>query len=157
MAEEIERKFLVPDAVVVPESGGGQRLRQGYVAIDGTVTVRLRLGDGPPRLTVKAGSGLTRIEVEVAVSDTDADALWPTTAGRRIDKTRHRLPLGHGAIAELDVYEGELAGLRTVEVEFPDAATAEAFVAPPWFGQELTGRPGWSNAELALRGIPSRA
>lgn len=153
MADEIERKFLVTQ---IPDRlGPGVALRQGYLAEDGAVTLRIRLTDGRALLTVKAGSGLVRTEVEVPIDADDAEQLWPHTEGRRIEKTRHRIELGPGGpVAELDRYAGALEGLVTVEVEFADRAAADAFVPPPWFGVELTGVPGWSNAELARRAAP---
>jgi CYTH domain-containing protein len=155
MADEIERKFLLPDAPAPGEIGDGRRIRQGYVALDGDVEVRIRLFDDDARLTVKAGSGLVRTEVEVPVGEHEGRQLWEHAEGRRIDKVRYRRDLGAGLVAEVDVYEGALAGLCTVEVEFPDAEQAAAFAPPPWFGRELTGDRRWSNAALACDGIPS--
>jgi CYTH domain-containing protein len=155
MADEIERKFLVPDAPAPGEIGDGRRIRQGYVALDGDVEVRIRLFDDAARLTVKAGSGLVRTEVEVPVGEHEGRQLWEHAGGRRIDKVRYRRDLGAGLVAEVDVYEGALAGLCTVEVEFPDADQAAAFAPPPWFGRELTGDRRWSNAALACDGLPS--
>jgi adenylate cyclase len=57
--------------------------------------------------------------------------------------------------SEVDVYAGPLAGLCVTEVEFNSEADAGAFVPPAWFGLELTGKPGWSNAALARRGRPA--
>jgi CYTH domain-containing protein len=54
----------------------------------------------------------------------------------------------------VDVYGGDLAGLCVAEVEFPTLADADGFRAPGWFGEEVTGRPGWSNAALARHGRP---
>jgi adenylate cyclase len=107
-------------------------------------------------LTVKAGRGLSRTEVEVPISAEQAEALWPHTAGRRIDKIRHRVALGASTdlVAEVDLYAGELDGLCTVEVEFASAADAGAFVAPDWFGRDVTDEPGWTNAALARHGRP---
>lgn len=155
MASEIERKFLVPAAPSSQELGSGARLEQGYLAIDGQVEVRLRRVDGEATLTVKFGSGLTRTEVEMPLAAADAADLWPHTAGRRIEKARYRVTLPTGAVADIDVYEGELRGLSTVEVEFPNEAAARAFTPPDWFGRDLTGETGWSNASLAIRGRPS--
>jgi CYTH domain-containing protein len=153
VADEIERKFLVP---AVPEGlGAGTRVRQGYLALDGAVEVRLRLVHDGPKLTVKAGAGLVRTEVDLPVGEGEAEALWPHTAGRRVEKVRHLVPLAGGATAEVDVYEGDLAGLCVVEVEFADESEARTFEPPTWFGEELTGRPGWSNAELARAGRPA--
>ena len=52
------------------------------------------------------------------------------------------------------MFSGALAGLCLVEVEFPSVEAAEAFTAPAWFGREVTGQPGWSNASLARYGRP---
>ena len=153
MGAEIERKFRVDE---IPDlSGPGDRLRQGYVALDGAAEVRIRIGDDGATLTVKSGSGLSRVEVEVAVNPEQADELWALSAGRRVEQSRHRIPLADGLVAELDRYDGPLAGLCTVEVEFADEARAHAFVAPSWFGEELTGQSGWSNASLAIHGRPT--
>lgn len=155
MASEIERKFLaasVPgESVLAP----GRRLRQGYLAEEGAVEVRLRwIGDGAT-LTVKAGSGLRRTEVESPIAAAEAEALWPHTEGRRLEKVRYAVVLADGLVAELDRYEGDLAGLVTVEVEFSSEEEAARFEPPEWFGRELTGETGWSNAALARHGRPT--
>jgi CYTH domain-containing protein len=154
MAEEIERKFLVATVPTPEMLGPGTQLRQGYLALDGGVEVRVRLAPNDARLTVKAGSGLARTEVELPLGAAEAAALWEHTAARRIEKTRHALPLDGGLTAEVDGYHGDLAGVWTVEVEFTDRDQARAFVPPDWFGRELTGDPGWSNAALAEHGLP---
>lgn len=156
MALEIERKFLVTAVPHPLDSQGQDRLRQGYLAVDGAVEVRLRETDGSTTMTIKAGKGLSRTEVEVRLADVDAAALWPHAAPRSLEKVRQRVRIGPELVAELDVYAGPLDGLRTVEVEFPDTAAAAAFEPPDWFGPELTGQAGWSNAELAVHGRPDR-
>jgi adenylate cyclase len=159
MAVEIERKWVAdrrPDAVT-PDLRG-TKLRQGYLAEDGDVTVRVRISDEWARLTIKAGSATARTEVEVDVDRTEAEQLWPFTDGRRIIKTRYRVPLdpshGDGLVAEVDLFEGDLAGLCLVEVEFPSEEAAAAFEAPEWFGRDVTSIKGWSNADLARNGRP---
>lgn len=153
---EIERKFILPEAPAVERLGAGVHIRQGYLAEERTVEVRVRITPERATLTVKAGAGLSRTEVDVAISVEQAEALWPHTIGRRIDKTRHRVvlddPLGH--VAEVDVYAGALAGLCVAEVEFGSETDAAAFSPPAWFGKELTGERGWSNAALARDGRP---
>lgn len=150
---EIERKFRVARVPDDEVRGPGAGLRQGYVAVDGDVEVRVRDEDGACTLTVKGGRGLERAEVEVAIAPVEFDELWALAGDRTIDKTRHRIPVGE-LTAELDLYAGRLAGLAVVEVEFASRAEADGFVAPDWFGAELTGRQGWSNAALARDGIP---
>jgi CYTH domain-containing protein len=155
VAQEVERKFLVnlpPDGI---GASGGARLRQGYLAVDGEVEVRLRDVEGRSILTVKAGHGLARTEVELSLDADQADELWAHVRGNVVEKVRHRVDLDDELVADLDVYEGALAGLTTVEVEFRDARAATAFEPPVWFGREVTGDLRWSNAQLAAQGRPS--
>ena len=156
MATEIERKFVLSEIPGVDVLGTGELLRQGYIAEEGDVVVRVRVTGQAATLTVKAGVGLSRTEVEVAISRDEAEALWPHTAGRRIEKTRHRVSHLDLAdrVADVDIYAGALAGLCTAEVEFDTEHDAVAFSPPTWFGREVTQEPGWSNAALARHGLP---
>ena len=63
--------------------------------------------------------------------------------------------LASASVVQADVQWMTLAGLRVVEVEFPDDDAANAFTPPDWFGRELTGDARWSNAELARHGVPT--
>lgn len=169
VAIEIERKFILPDVPTAERLGPGTHIRQGYLAEDDPVEVRVRITDVAAKLTVKAGTGLSRTEVDITISAEDAEALWPHTVGRRVDKIRHRVTLDAGPdatrdatsdagaaqhVAEVDIYSGTLAGLRVAEVEFSSETDAESFDPPDWFGPELTGDPRWSNAALARQGRP---
>jgi CYTH domain-containing protein len=147
---EIERKFRV-DAVPGFDEAEEIAIDQGYLAIDREAEVRLRRAAGEHRLTTKRGHGAEREEVEIEVGATDFERLWPLTAGRRIAKTRRRIDLGDDLTAEVDVYAGELDGLRVVEVEFPDRTAARAFEPPDWFGDELTGDERYANQSLATK------
>ncbi|MBN8867391.1 MAG: CHAD domain-containing protein [Solirubrobacterales bacterium] len=59
-------------------------------------------------------------------------------------------------VAELDVFEGDLAGTSVVEVEFSSERAARRFRPPSWFGRELTGDRAWANQSLAVAGLPDR-
>jgi adenylate cyclase len=151
---EIERKFRV--ARMPTGLGDGASLRQAYVAIEGDVEVRVRSDGTHHVLTVKGGAGLERDEVEMAIEPAAFADLWRLAGDRQLEKTRHRVDLD-GLTAELDLYGGALAGLAVVEVEFASRQEAEAFDPPDWFGAELTGAAGWSNAALARHGAPPDA
>ncbi|HWM21895.1 MAG TPA: CYTH domain-containing protein [Ilumatobacteraceae bacterium] len=156
MTIEIERKFVLAETPGDDVLGPGELLRQGYLAEEGDVTVRLRITERAAMLTIKAGAGLSRTEVEVRIARHEAGALWSHTAGRRIEKTRHRVAhhdLGDH-VADVDVYAGPLAGLCTAEVEFDSEDDAVSFAPPSWFGREVTGERAWSNAALARNGLP---
>jgi adenylate cyclase len=156
VATEIERKFVVVDVPAASVLGAGVHIRQGYLAEDGDVEVRVRIADGDATLAVKAGRGLVRTEVECVVTEAEAEALWPHTDGRRIDKVRYRVALaGADAVADVDVYRGALAGLVVAEVEFYSEDASAGFDPPEWFGPEVTGGRGWSNAALSRNGRPA--
>ena len=153
---EIERKFLVPtlpdDLARYPSA----TIDQGYLALTPEgVEVRIRRKGAACFLTVKHGPGLSRIEVELPLPAEQFDLLWPLTAGRRLRKTRYDLPGPGGLTFELDVYADALAGLQTVDVEFPDQAEALAFQPPALFGREIGGDPAYRNERLSRVGLPS--
>ena len=152
---EIERKFLVdapPDGL---DRHPASAIDQGYLAIEpGGVEVRVRRRDAKAVLTVKAGTGRTRAEEEIAIDADAFERLWPLTEGRRVEKVRHLIPAGDGLTIELDVYGGDLAGLVVAEVEFPDEAAADAFAPPPWIGAEVTDDERYKNHRLAVDGRP---
>ena len=153
---EVERKFIVPERPAGLERNPHQRIEQGYLAVgeDG-VEVRLRRREGDATLTVKSGPGLERVEEEIPIDERRFRSLWSLTGGRRLTKTRYLVPLGGGLTAEVDVYDGDLDGLVTAEVEFPDEAAARAFVAPAWLGRDVTADPRYGNRVLAVDGIPT--
>jgi CYTH domain-containing protein/CHAD domain-containing protein len=150
---EIERKFLVTE---MPRAeSGSTAIEQGYLALDENTEVRLRRAGDELFLTAKGGHGEVREEVEVSIDPPSFEALWPLTAGRRVRKVRHYMPLAHGLRAEVDVYEDGLDGLRTAEVEFDSPEASRDFTPPPWFGRELTGDRRYANQTLATEGLPA--
>jgi len=152
--QEIERKWLVSELPDVPGLKG-QEVIQGYIAVtsDGT-EVRLRQKGDTYFLTTKSAGGLVREEIEVELTKSQYDALWQTTADRRIEKTRYELT-DNGTKIEIDVYKGDLAGLIVAEVEFSSVRDSEKFSPPAWFGQEVTEDKRFKNKNLALHGRPS--
>ena len=144
---ERERKFLVADIPSLPDEGAA--LRQGYLAIDGSVSARVREAENEGcTLTVKAGRGGVRTELEWPLTRDEFEAAWQQTGGRRVRKTRYRLEYGEHLI-ELDVFHEELDGLVVAEVEFDSEQSLDAFQPPGWFGREVTEDERFSNASLA--------
>jgi CYTH domain-containing protein len=91
------------------------------------------------------------------MSDEQFASVWEQTRGRRLRKTRYRLPL-NGHDIELDLFHDDLAGLALAEVEFESDHDLETFEPPAWFGREVTGELAFTNASLAAnapRGQPA--
>lgn len=154
MRAEIERKFLVGERPAWLGEMRSEQIAQGYLAIGEDVEVRVRCKGGDTMLTAKRGRGLQRDEVEIELTAVQFEQLWPLTEGRRVEKVRHYVEAGEATV-EVDVYAGRLDGLITAEVEFPSEEASREFEPPGWIGPELTGDERYSNASLALHGIPA--
>ena len=147
MGQEIERKWLVkacPDEI---DSYAHTDIIQGYLCRE--PVIRPRKDGDTYYLTYKGSGMLCREEYNLALTKEAFDKLIAKCDGIIIDKTRYRIPFQGGLTAELDVFHGVHEGRVYVEVEFGSIEAAEAFAAPDWFGEEVTGKPGYSNADLA--------
>jgi adenylate cyclase len=154
VGREIERKFRLEREPEWLHDCEATRIEQGYLAIEpGVAEVRVRRRDGESLLTVKRGSGLSRTEVEIELRSDQLEALWPLTEGRRVSKVRYLVPQGEATI-EVDVFEAELAGMCTGEIEFDSEAASEAFDPPGWLGKDVTGDDRYTNESLAVHGLP---
>jgi adenylate cyclase len=152
---EVERKFLL--AARPPDLDGhpSRRIEQGYLAVgDGGVEVRVRRIADDVMLTIKSAPGLVRVEEEIPLEPRRFESLWPLTEGRRVVKTRYLVPVGDGLTAEVDEYDDALRGLVTAEVEFPSVEASDAFVAPDWMGEDVTGDERYAARSLAVNGRP---
>jgi adenylate cyclase len=155
MGQEVERKFVLAERPAGLDAHPARRIEQGYLAIDPAgAEVRVRRKDEQTTLTVKSGLGLVRAEEEIPIDERRFTLLWPLTEGRQVVKTRYLVALDSGRTAEVDDYAGDLAGLLTAEVEFPDEASARAFRPPAWLGREVTGDTRYANRTLAVDGLP---
>lgn len=73
--------------------------------------------------------------------------------GNVINKIRLAFALD-GNTLEVDVYQGDLEGLLSAEIEFNSTEASEKFEAPAWLDHEVTDREDLKNQQLALHGIP---
>ncbi len=152
---EIERKFLVSSLPRLHDLEA-VHVRQGYLtSVMDSVEIRLRQSDKDCFMTLKSGDGLKRVEYEIGIVNDQFDALWPATAGRRIEKTRYVGFLADQRIFELDVFLGHLSSLVLVEVEFDSVKAARDFIPPAWFGIDVTDDGHFKNKSLATRGLPA--
>ncbi len=147
MGTEIERKFLV--------RGDGWRegatatpIRQGYLHATKAISIRVRRAGGQAYLTVKGTQvGATRAEYEYGIPVDDAEAMLDALCRRPlIEKVRH-IVVHRGLTWEVDVFEGENAGLIVAEVELDSEDQDVAL--PDWIGPEVTHDPRYLNVNLA--------
>lgn len=145
---EIERKFLVKKIPSQYCQYTPNQIEQGYMAIeDEGNTVRLRRKGDTYFLTVKSLGTLVREERETKITKEQFEALWKSTAGRRIVKERYEIPYRDWVI-ELDVFKGKLEGLIMAEVEFESVEEAMAFQKLEWMERELTENTHFTNSQL---------
>lgn len=149
---EIERKFLISS---LPENLEGYPvwlLEQAYLCRKPVVRVR-REERGKEKefiLTYKSQGLMVREEYNLPLDEESYVHLREKADGRIITKKRYRMPIENELTIELDVFEGELAGLVLAEVEFPDEEMANNWQAPEWFGREVTYEKTYHNSNLSL-------
>ena len=147
---EIERKFLVKELPENLESYEQKRISQGYMCTN--PVVRIRRSNDEYFLTYKSKGLMAREEYEMPLSAEAFEHMLPKIDGILIDKIRYLIPLDETHTAELDVFQGILAPLRLVEVEFESIEDANAFVPPAWFGDDVTNSGEYHNSNLSKRG-----
>lgn len=142
---EIERKFLVlPGVLTLPATG--VPIAQWYIMRGEDRSLRVRRKDDRFILTIKAGKGVVRTEIERDLTAEEADALIGCALDAPVEKTRYLVPVG-AHTWEVDVFEGRNKGLVLAEVEL--SAEDEHFELPPWAGPEVTTDPRFQNTNLA--------
>lgn len=149
MGVEIERKFLLRDERWREDADAGERMRQGYLSADTQCSVRVRLVGAQAFLGIKsAASAVRRLEFEFPIPLDDARQLLNQVClPAQVDKTRYRVPVGRH-VWEIDVFEGDNAGLVVAEIELDDED--EAFERPAWLGEEVSHDPRYFNMNLAV-------
>lgn len=148
MPIEIERKFLLKnDSWKNHLSEAGKPYRQGYLLSDGKRTVRVRTAGDKGFITIKGkGNGLARPEFEYEIPLADANELLALCDPSIISKTRYLVQ--HAAHTwEIDVFDGDNAGLIVAEIEL--GSEDESFELPAWIGEEVTHDGRYSNAKLS--------
>lgn len=157
---EIERKFLIHlnDDMPYLESFQHCLVEQYYLALHPEIRLR-RISTTQEHfvITVKGEGMLEREEIEFEISKSVFENLLKAKIGKVIRKTRYQIPLDEELIAEVDVYEGELEGLKVVEVEFGSLEEANCFSShlPKWFGKEITEDKRYKNKYLACADVLS--
>ena len=147
---EIERKFLVKELPDNLDSYEQKRISQGYLCTN--PVLRIRRSNEDYFLTYKSHGLIAREEHEFGIPQEAFEHLLRKVDGTLIDKIRYLIPLEDGHVAELDIFQGTLAPLRLVEVEFESLEDAENFVAPEWFGDDVSDSGKYHNSNLSKQG-----
>ena len=127
---EIERKYLVLHLPGPLESYPCRILEQGY--LNTSPVVRIRRDNDRYELTYKSAGLMSRQEYNLPLDDKSYEHLLTKIDGRLIKKKRYMIPLSSALTAELDIFEGDLAPLMLVEVEFDTEDAANSFLPPDW-------------------------
>lgn len=147
MSTEIERKFIAR-----PQNWSqlatGEHLQQGYLSRADKSTVRVRIQNQRATLTIKGkNTGIERHEFEYEIPLTDAQQLLQLCDGPLIEKTRFCIDY-KGHRFEVDVFEGDNAGLVVAEVELQSAD--EQVELPDWIEREVSHDVRYFNSNLAI-------
>lgn len=171
---EIERKYLI-EKEKVPfslEDYHRRRIEQEYLCT--APVVRIRRDNDKFFLTYKSKGLMVREEYNLPLTEEAYCHLKEKADGRPIVKDRYMIPLSEGydrdtrhngrydsdsdmkflqnkdLYIELDFFKGNLEGLILAEVEFPDEETANHFIPPEWFGEDVTYSSKYHNSTLSL-------
>jgi adenylate cyclase len=149
MPVEIERKFLVASDEWRGAVTRSEWRRQSYLARTAGNSVRVRRNEAHGTITVKGPRvGLARDEFEYRIPVLDAEHMLQNLCVTPIiEKVRHWVEFG-GMLWEVDVYNGEAAGLVLAEIELmrPD----QPFALPCWVSAEVTDDARYRSEGLAL-------
>ncbi len=147
MGIEVERKFLLRDSSWREAADPGTRYMQGYIIGGKQASVRVRIEGGQAFLNIKGATlGVTRLEYEYPIPMEDAESLLTELCEKPlIDKHRYHVQYG-GHTWEIDVFDGENAGLVVAEIELSDEH--ETFARPAWLGREVSGDSRYYNVSL---------
>lgn len=147
---EIERKYLVSTPPSDYKNWERRQIEQAYLCTE--PVVRIRREDDQFYLTYKSKGLLSRQEYNLPLTQSAYEHLLTKADGIILTKQRYRTPLkGTDLVIELDVFSGKYQGLMLAEVEFPDLETAETFIPPEWFGEDVTFSGKYQNSQLSQK------
>ena len=151
MAIEIERKFLSKNDDWKAQVTKKHVIKQGYLQsgleAGQKSSVRIRISDDTANINIKSiDLTMVRQEFEYAIPLIDAEQLLASLCDDSvISKIRYHIPHGHH-LWEVDIFEGENAGLQMAEIELN--SLDEAFEKPPWIGEEVSDDERYYNIYL---------
>jgi adenylate cyclase len=114
----------------------------------GTIAPRIRLVNGRAFVTVKGPmENYARMEWEWEVLEGSVKDLVMSYRFPFVLKTRYEIPTHDDLCWEIDVFEGDNAGLVLAELEVP--TSDYSFTRPEWVGEDVTNDDRFGNGSLA--------
>ena len=144
---EIERKYLIDTLPEDYQDYPCRHIEQAYLNTD--PVIRIRKDNNKYELTYKSAGLMSRQEYNLPLDEKSYEHLLTKIDGRLIKKKRYMIPLSSALTAELDIFEGDLAPLMLVEVEFDTEDAANSFSPPDWFGEDVTFSGKYHNSYLS--------
>ena len=156
---EIEQKYLIKDINDVInhidlEKCKKVKIEQGYLSSN--PTIRIRKYNEEYCITYKSRTKscvsndvIVNREIELPLTKESYEHMIAKIDDNLVTKTRYKIDLPDGLIAELDIFEGKLKGLILVEVEFGSEEQALNFVKPIWFGENVSADKKYKNLFLS--------
>jgi adenylate cyclase len=149
---EIERKFLLRGLPARVDSADRIEIDQGYLPGE-RINERVRRSQSGLGViysrTIKAGSGLEKLEIEETTSEAFFQAVWPLTRGARVQKRRYLVP-DRDVVWEIDEFL-DRQGLWLAEVEL--VHPEQHVEIPDWLApvvvREVTEEREYTNRALA--------
>lgn len=147
MGIEIERKFLLKNDGWKSSIKTFRAISQGYlVNTGGKSSVRVRLDGDKANINIKSLElSITRQEYEYPIPVHDARKMLDSLCTGLVSKTRH-IVLYDGHEWEIDVFDGDNAGLVVAEIEL--SKEDEVFSRPEWLGEEVSDDARYYNMNL---------
>lgn len=150
--KEIEKKYLVSNIDITNYEY--KDIEQAYLNIYPDPIIRIRkYGDDyfltyKNKIETKNNINIAD-EFELPINKLVYEKLKNKVEGNIITKRRYIINLENDLIAELDIFEGYLNGLKTVEVEFKNENDYKTFKKPSWFKEDITKNKKYINSSLA--------
>ena len=147
MGVEIERKFLVVNDSWRESASAGMRYRQGYLSTDPGNSVRVRVSGDRAWLNIKSATvGVTRREYEYEIPAADAHGILEELCVKPLIEKMRFIVEHDSRDWEIDVFEGDNAGLVVAEIELESAD--EVFTLPAWAGEDVSSDVRYYNQRL---------
>lgn len=78
-------------------------------------------------------------EQTIVLEKEEFEALEKEIEGKRVRKIRYNYPY-KDLVAEIDIFQDNLLGLKVIEFEFPDEKTRDEFIPPNFCGEKVSGK-----------------